>query len=117
MNIYRYRAEHEALKKELGVDWPNSIWTEHDPREIAVIFAFIWVGVLFFTIFTGNFSTACGYEDGACKGLEREVHWFLLFLFAVWWIYKNMYKQKISPISEKKYWDKLRARDQNASTE
>jgi hypothetical protein len=117
VSIYRYRAEHEALKKKLGIDWPSSFWTEHDPREIAVIFSFIGVGVILFTVFTGNFSTACGYEDGACKGLERQVHGFLLFLTALWWIFKKMYERKISPLSEKRLREALQSRSQNTPTE
>ncbi len=108
MSIYRYRAEHEKQKEQLGALWPQSIWTEFDPREVAVAFTVLGVGAFLFSLMADFGVPSCS-DTGRLCGTQRYLYPFLLILGALWWVYKRLYWRALSPALARKWQERVAA--------
>lgn len=115
MSIPRYRSEHERLKADLGDHWPQSIWTQFSPREVAGVFIVLGSGAFLFSLITDFGNPSCG-DTGRLCGTQLYLYPFFLMLGAVWWVYKRLYWRTLSPVLARQWEERTAAlKAQNAA--
>lgn len=99
------KIERDKLKEELGMYWPNSIWTECDPGTTGSILAAMGGGVLLFQAWSNG---VLDIENGVIGPKAAAVELFCVSLFLFWMLYRKMFWRRINAARQRK-WDEHRA--------